>query len=196
MPNHSYFSRLLQKNIWIYFFSFLIAPTGYIVKIITASSVSIEELGVLYGVMSLFFIAGSYNDFGMTESLNYFLPEYLHKKDTKKITNTFSIALVTQLISSTILSGLMIFGASFLAEHYFHDPIAATIIYILTIQFFAENIFRTLNIFFQAIQDTKAQKLTDFLRMLLLVAGACFLWYFNLDTIYAYAWNWSVSVIF
>ena len=196
MSNHSYFSRLLRKNIWIYFFSFLIAPTGYIVKIITSNSVSVEELGILYGVMSLFFIVWSYNDFGMTESLNYFLPGYLHKKDTKKITNTFSVALVTQLISSTLLAALMYFSASFLAEHYFHEPIAATIIHILIIQFFAENIFRTLNIFFQAIQDTKAQKMTDFLRMSLLVVGAFLLWYFDLDTIYAYAWNWSVSVIF
>ena len=132
----------------------------------------------------------------MTESLNYFLPGYLHKKDTKKITNTFSVALVTQLISSTLLAALMYFSASFLAEHYFHEPIAAAIIHILIIQFFAENIFRTLNIFFQAIQDTKAQKMTDFLRMSLLVVGAFLLWYFDLDTIYAYAWNWSVSVIF
>lgn len=43
-PDHHYFSRLLRKNIWIYFFSFLIAPTGYIVKIVISNSVSVEEL--------------------------------------------------------------------------------------------------------------------------------------------------------
>lgn len=74
MSDHHYFSRLLRKNIWIYFFSFLIAPTGYVVKIIISNSVSVEELGTLYAVMSLMTILGSYNDFGMTESLNYFLP--------------------------------------------------------------------------------------------------------------------------
>lgn len=146
--------------------------------------------------MSLFFLIGSYNDFGMTESLNYFLPHHIHRKDTKKITNTFSIALVTQAMSSTVLAVLLFFSASFLATNYFHEPIAAKIIHILTIQFFAENIFRTLNTFFQAVQDVKAQKMTDFLRMLLLVAGAFYLWYFSIDTIYAYAWNWSVAVIF
>ncbi len=196
MSNHSYFSRLLRKNIWIYFFSFLIAPTGYIVKMFTSHSISIEELGILYGVMSFFFIIWSYNDFGMTESLNYFLPHHIHHKDAKKITNTFSIAIVTQLISSTILAIILYFSASFLAAHYFHEPIAGKIIHILTIQFFSENIFRTLNTFFQAVQDAKAQKMTDFLRMVLLVLWACFLWYFKIDTIYTYAWNWVVYVIF
>lgn len=106
--NH-YFSRLLRKNIWIYFFSFLIAPTGYIVKIVISNSVSVEELGTLYAVMSLMTILGSYNDFGMAESLNYFLPGHIHVKNMKKITNTFSIALVTNLITSTILSLLLFF---------------------------------------------------------------------------------------
>ncbi len=87
----------------------MIAPTGYIVKIVISNSVSVEELGTLDAVMSLMTILGSYNDFGMAESLNYFLPGHIHVKDTKKITNTFSIALVTNLITSTILSLLLFF---------------------------------------------------------------------------------------
>lgn len=106
--NH-YFSRLLRKNIWIYFFSFLIAPTGYIVKVVISNSVSVEELGTLYAVMSFMTILGSYNDFGMTESLNYFLPSYIHEKSKKKITNTFSIALLTQTISSIVLVTFLFF---------------------------------------------------------------------------------------
>lgn len=109
--NHDahYFSRLLRKNIWLYFFSFLIAPTGYIVKIVISNSVSVEELGTLYAVMSLMTILGSYNDFGMTESLNYFLPKHIHDKDSKKITNTFAIALFTNLCTSFTISILLFF---------------------------------------------------------------------------------------
>ena len=104
-----FFSHLLRKNIWIYFFSFLMAPTGYVTKIVISNSVSIEELGTLYAVMSFMTILGSYNDFGTTESLNYFLPGYIHEKNTKKITSTFSIALVTNLITSCTLSLLLFF---------------------------------------------------------------------------------------
>ena len=109
MSDSHYFSKLLRKNIWIYFFSFIIAPTGYIVKIIITNSVSVEELGTLYAVMSFMTILGSYNDFGMTESLNYFLPGHVHEKDTKKITSTVSIALVTQMVSTVFLTILLYF---------------------------------------------------------------------------------------
>ncbi len=54
-------------------------------------------------------ILGAYNDFGMTESLNYFLPAHIHEKDKKKITSTFSIAFCTQMLTSTILAILIFF---------------------------------------------------------------------------------------
>ena len=191
-----YFSRLLRKNMWIYIFAFFMAPTGYVTKIVISNSVSVEELGTLYGVMSLITILGAYNDFGMGESLNYFLPGYIHDRDKKKITNTFSIALVTQMITSTVLAICMFFGASWLATHYFENPQAAIVLHILVIQFFADNIFRTINTFFLAIQDTKLHKLTDFLRGLMVMIVVCALWFFEAHTITTYAWAWSLGMLF
>jgi O-antigen/teichoic acid export membrane protein len=193
--NH-YFSRLLRKNIWIYFFSFLIAPTGYIVKIVISNSVSVEELWVLYSVMSLMTILGSYNDVGMTESLNYFLPKFIHDKDAKKITNTFSIALCTQMVTSIVIAIGLYFFADFLASHYFESPQAEMILKILVLQFFADNIFRTIGTFFSAIQDTRLQKSMDFLRMFLLMCIVCGLWFFDMHTIEYYAWAWSSAIAF
>lgn len=164
------------------------------VKIVISNSVSIEELGTLYGAMSLMTILGAYNDFGMTESLNYFLPGYIHDKDKKKITSTFSIALLTQIMTSTVIALGLFFGASWLAHNYFSAPMAETVLHILVIQFFADNLFRTTSTFFQAIQDTKAQKMMDFFRMFLLMCIVCGLWYVDLQSIEYYAWAWSGAV--
>lgn len=196
MSDSNFFSRLLRKNIWIYFFSFLIAPTGYIVKIIVSNSVSVEELWVLYAVMSLMTILGSYNDFGMTESLNYFLPEHIHKKNKREITNTLSIALFTNFITSTIFSLTLFFSAHWLSLHYFRSDIAETLIQILVVQFFAQNLFTTLNTFFQSIQDTKLQKSVDFLRMVFLMIFVYILWFIDLGTVQYYAGAWSISILF
>ncbi len=190
-----YFSRLLRKNIWIYFFSFLIAPTGYVVKIVISNSVSIEELGTLYAAMSLMTILSSYNDFGTTESLNYFLPGYIHEKDKKKITSTFSIAIITNLITSFTLSAFLFFGAHWLAQNYFNTPLAGTLLQILLIQFIAGNLFSTVSSFFQAIQDVRIQKSIDFIRMFFLMCLVCALWFFNLSTIQYYAWAWSIAML-
>lgn len=191
-----FFSKLLRKNIWIYFFSFLIAPTGYVVKIVISNSVSIEELGTLYAAMSLMTILSSYNDFGTTESLNYFLPGYIHEKDKKKITSTFSIAIVTNLITSFTLSACLFWGAHWLAQNYFSTPLAGTLLQILLIQFVAGNLFSTVSSFFQAIQDVRLQKSVDFIRMFFLMCLVCALWFFNLSTIQYYAWAWSAGMLF
>jgi len=164
MSNHSYFSSLLKKNLWIYFFSFLIAPAGYIVKIVMTGTLSQEDYGIFVAVISFVMILGAYNDFGMADSLNFFLPEHIQKKDKAKITQTLSIALVTQILSSSVLAVLLYFLSDFLAHHYFKAPSSGVILHIFIIFFFADNIFRSINVFFQSLQDTKLQKLTDFLR--------------------------------
>lgn len=164
MSNHHYFSRLLKKNLWIYFFSFLIAPTGYVIKIVMTGTLSQEDYGIFVAVISFIMILGAYNDFGMSDSLNFFLPEHLQKKDKKKITQTLSIALVTQVLSSTVLAIVLFFTSGFLARYYFEAPSSRAILHIFILFFFADNIFRSINIFFQSLQDTKLQKLTEFLR--------------------------------
>jgi O-antigen/teichoic acid export membrane protein len=167
MSNHHYFSNLLKKNLWIYFFSFLIAPLAYIGKIAMTGSVSSEDYGVFSAVMSFVIMLGAYNDFGMAESLNFFLPEHIDKKEKHNITQTFSIALVTQILSSSILAIILFFGADFLARYYFEAPLAAPLLHIFILFFFLDNIFRSVSMFFQAVQDTKLQKFIDFIRNLL-----------------------------
>jgi O-antigen/teichoic acid export membrane protein len=56
MSNQHYFSRLLKKNLWIYFFSFLMAPLGYIIKIVMTGTVSQEDYGIFVAVISFVMI--------------------------------------------------------------------------------------------------------------------------------------------
>gem|GEM_PF-3414093 len=43
MSNNPYFLNLFKKNLWIYFFSFLMAPVSYGVKMIITGTVSQED---------------------------------------------------------------------------------------------------------------------------------------------------------
>lgn len=171
------------------------APLGYVIKIIMTGTVSQEDYGVFVAVISFVMILGAYNDFGMAESLNFFLPEHLHKKDKKKITETLSIALVTQIISSSLLAIMLFFGANILSKYYFETDSAWPLLQIFIIFFFWDNIFRSINTFFQSIQDTKLQKWTDFLRNLLqfILIFCVALW--GNASIINYAWAYNGSVI-
>jgi O-antigen/teichoic acid export membrane protein len=95
--------KFIRKGFWLYFFSFISAPIGYILKIIFSYNLTIEELGVLYGVISLVGLLTVYHDLGMTESLNYFLPKYIVKKDWARVKSLMSYALIAQVVSSIII---------------------------------------------------------------------------------------------
>ena len=71
--------KFIKKGFWLYFFTFLIGPLGYIVKVVVSHDLSVEEVGMVYGVISFVMFISSYNDLGCTESLNYFLPSLIVK---------------------------------------------------------------------------------------------------------------------
>ena len=54
MINHSesLAEKFIRKGFWLYLFSFLVGPLGYVVKIILSHDLSVEEIGLLYGILS------------------------------------------------------------------------------------------------------------------------------------------------
>lgn len=193
MSHRTYFSVLLKKNLWIYFFSFLIAPLTYIGKIVITGSVSNEDYWILAAIISFVLMLWAYNDFWMAESLNFFLPDHLHKKEKKKITQTFSIALVTQILSSTVLAIILFLLSEILAKYYFKTPIAESLLRIFIVYFFLDNIFRSISMFFQAVQDTKLQKSIDFLRNFFQICLIISIAVGGYWIITNFAWAYSIS---
>ena len=76
--------KLLHNGFWMYFFAFIIAPGGYILKLLIAREVSLEDIGIFYSIISLITLVSTYNDLGLTEALQYFLPQYLLSKNFDK----------------------------------------------------------------------------------------------------------------
>ncbi len=69
--------KLVRKGFWLYFLTFLSAPTGYLIKIMVSQSLPIADFGLVYGILSLMTILTTYNDLGLTEALQYYLPKFL-----------------------------------------------------------------------------------------------------------------------
>lgn len=99
-PDEPLKKKLLRNGFWLYFFSFIVAPTGYIIKVIASRELSVEDIGVFYSVLGIIGLISTYNDLGLTEALQYFLPHYLIDKDYKKAKSMLSFAMISQLISS------------------------------------------------------------------------------------------------
>jgi len=157
--------KLIKKGFWLYFFSFLVAPAGYITKVLVSNSVSVADVGVLYSIVGLIGFLNIYNDLGLTESLQYFLPRYWIKKQYDYIKTSIYIRLFAQVATAIIIALFLWFGAPWLAENYFHSPNAVIILKYFCFYFLGINLFQILQSIFAAFQDTFSTQFTDFIRM-------------------------------
>lgn len=182
--------KFLRKGFWLYLFGFIIAPLGYIIKIILSQDLSVSEVGILYGIISLVTLLSAFSDFWMRESLSYFIPRYNEKKDYDSIKSILFFAFIIQCITGGIIFLILFFGATFIADNYFESNQAIFILKVFSFFFLGINLFQLINNFFMAVQNTFLQKICEFLRMFLVMA--CVLWIFVLDfwDIQLYSFSW------
>ena len=62
-----------------------------------------EDIGLFYSILGLIGIIASYNDLGLTESLQYFLPRYLIAKDYAKAKSLLVTTWLIQFVSGIII---------------------------------------------------------------------------------------------
>lgn len=188
--------KFLKKGLWLYVFSFIIAPMGYVIKIIISGDVSVSDLWILYGIISLITLLSSFNDFGMTESMSYFIPKYSEKKQYSHVKTIVAYAFITQVTTGTIIAWILFFGSDFLAIHYFKSLQAAEVLRIICLFFLWINIFQVFNNFFLAVQNTLYSRITDFLRMLFIMISVIFISIFEQGNITNFALAWVVWLYF
>lgn len=88
---------------WLYIFTFLIAPIGYIIKVILSHDLSVSDIGSIYSIISLIVLLTGYADLGMAESMNYFLPKYAVNKQYQDMKYILLLTLIVHLVSGLIL---------------------------------------------------------------------------------------------
>ena len=184
--------KFIKKGFWLYLFSFIIAPIWYIIKIIISGNVSVSELWILYWIISLITLLSSFNDFWMTESMNYFIPKYIEKKNYSKVKTIISYAFLTQVITGSIIAIFLFLWADYLSLHYFKSAEASNILKIFCLYFLWINIFQIFNWFFWVVQNTFLNKFTEFSRMIFILISILIVSYLDIWNIitFSYAWIW------
>jgi len=127
--------KFLKKGFWLYLFSFIIGPLGYFVKIIISHDLTVSEVGILYGIISLITLLTAFNDFGMTESLKKFVPKFIIEEEYGKIKSILSYTLLIQLGTGLILTAFFYFGAPAIATHFFKTDAAIQSLQIFSLYF-------------------------------------------------------------
>lgn len=197
MLNHSesLAEKFIRKGFWLYLFSFLVGPLGYVVKIILSADLSVEEIGLLYGILSLVGLLWVYHDLGLTESLNFFLPKFIVQKDWTRFKSLVVYSLAAQLITSTLIGLILFFSSEYLAAHYFRSTEAVGVIQVFCLFFLGMNLYGMNSTIFGVTQNTKLQKGTEFLRMIFVMLFTLGLYFMNIGNLITYAWTWIGGVI-
>ncbi len=182
--------KFVKKWFWLYFFTLLIGPLGYIIKMIISHDLSVEWVGMVYGVISFVTLLWAFNDLGCTESLNYFLPKYIINNQYGKAKYLLRLTLILQISSSLIISIMLFIIAPWLANIYFHEPQIVEILRISWLYFIGINLFHITTVLFSVSQDTKLQKWSELLKILSIAFITLILWIMDIGSVEYYMWAW------
>lgn len=175
--------KLIKKGFWLYFFTILIAPTGYFIRVIVSNSVSVADVGIIYSIMWLMGILSAYHDLWLTEALQYHLPKYWIQKKYNAFKTSIYFTMIVQTITGILIALILFFGADALATHYFHSPEAVHTIKIFCLYFLGVNFYNVLYSIYISFQDVIQYKIVEGIRgyaTLIFTLLFFFLWSLNI----------------
>ena len=192
LQDQTLWEKLIKKWFWLYFFSFLAAPAGYIIKLFISNSISVADVWVLYSIISLIWILNTYNDLWLTESLQYFLPRFLIKKQYNYAKTAIYLSLAVQILTAIIIACVLWFIAPRLATHYFHTESAVVVLKYFCFYFLWINLYQTLQSVFISIQDTFSQQFPEFIKQWCIVWFTMLFFFTWKTSIQWYSLNWII----
>ena len=182
--------KLIKKGFWLYFFSFLIAPSWYVIRLLISNDLSVAEVWVIYSIIWLVALLSNYNDLGFTESLNYFLPKFWINKEYDKFKSSIFIAFFMQTITAILIAIWLRFFSDWIGQNYFHSIYASKILKVFSLFFVIFNILKTTITILNAFQDTFRNKLIEFARMWSIALFCLFLFFTDTGNVLNYSLAW------
>jgi len=124
--------------------SILAAFLGYLVRLVLARNLNVEEFGLFYAVFAFLGFFGMFKTFGFDKALIKFIPEFRHQKNYGLIKSSIIYASFIQLITnSVIIIGVYLFS-SYLSVKFFHIAEAAIVLKWMAIASFFDSFTQVL----------------------------------------------------
>lgn len=157
--------NILKNSFWIYLFSYIGAPLGYLTRMLISRDTSVEELGFLYSLIGFIGLLSAYNGLGLTEALKYFIPKYLAENKLNHIKTVLIWSMIAQILMGILIVGGLYFGSDYLALHYFKTPDVGYFLRIACRYFLGTNILQISTAIFLGFQDAFSSKLMELIQV-------------------------------
>jgi len=148
---------------------------GYVVRLVMARNLSIEEFGLFYAVFAFLSLLGVFKTFGFDRALIKFIPEFQHKSKDNLIKSSILYVIFTQIITNSIIIILVYLFSNFLSIYFFHSQKAGIVLKLMAIAFFIDSFVNVLKFVFQGFKKIIFFAVIDIIRMsvilIILIAG-------------------------
>ena len=184
--------KFLKKGFWLYLFSFIIAPIWYVIKIIISWELTVSEVWILYGVISLITIISAYNDLWLTDSMNYFIPKFITEKRYDKVKTILTYSLIAQTLTWMTIALFFFFWAEYISNNYFKTIEASWVLKIFALYFLWINIFQIIWTFFMVIQNTFYNKLIELFRLWFTLLSIIYIYIIDSSSLITFSYSWII----
>lgn len=184
--------KLISKWFRAYVFVVFTAPLWYFLRLIASNTLSVADVWVFYWVLSLISLLYSYNDLGLTGSMQYFIPKCRLEGKKWQIKNLIWLSFFMQMITWIIIFLLLFFNAEWLAIHHIHSIEATNVIRIMSFYFLWYNLIQICSTIFVAFQDTFNSWLVLFCNMFSALIFSIIFWIFASFNVSFFALSWII----
>jgi len=154
--------KITKTAVSLFVLIVLIGILSYLVRMIFARNLSIEEYGLFYAVLTFLLFFVPFRDLGLSEAIVYFISKYLAKKDLPSVKGVMILGGVIQFIMGLFFVALFYLLRNFLAINFFKNPISETILVILLVYYSFHSILPAISYIFLAHEKLVKFKLVDF----------------------------------
>lgn len=167
MTNYS--KKLIKGTSLIFTASVISAGLGYLLRILLARNLSIEDYGLFYAVFAFVGLLASFRGFGIGQALMKYIPEFKLQKKFSFIKKGIVYYFFVQFITYSILLIILFFFAEKLSLFYFKDAKSLQLLIVLALAFLFAIFESLFHVLFLGYNKPKYYSFTTFFQMLLVV---------------------------
>jgi O-antigen/teichoic acid export membrane protein len=165
----NYTRQLVRGTSLIFFATIISVALGYLLRILLARNLSVEEYGLFYATFAFISVLASFKGFGIGQALMKYIPEFKLRREFSKIKKGIFYYFSVQFVTYSILFLIMLFFLDKLSLFYFKDFKAQQLLILLGLTFLFAIFESLFHVLFLGYKKSNYYSFTNFFQMFLVV---------------------------
>lgn len=165
-----YIKDAVKNSYYVLAFSVIGIFIGYLLRIFLSHTLSIEDFGLFYAVSAFIGLFTLVRYLGLNQALAKFIPEFLIRKENRKIKSSIIFVLIIQAITILAFTAFVFAFQDSLSSALFKSDKASAVLILMTLSFFPSMFFTVFQSVFQGYQKLKVYAVIEPARIALTFA--------------------------